>query len=38
MIGFPDFPSGAMEHWGIVGFRLVALKKYVYVKICIILD
>ena len=21
MIGFPDFPSGAMEHWGVVGFR-----------------
>ena len=23
MIGFPDFPSGAMEHWGIVGFKLI---------------
>ena len=21
MIAFPDFPSGAMEHWGLVGFR-----------------
>ncbi|CAF1146922.1 unnamed protein product, partial [Brachionus calyciflorus] len=24
-IGFPDFPSGAMEHWGIIGYRETSL-------------
>ena len=21
LVGLPDFPAGAMEHWGIVGFK-----------------
>lgn len=24
-IAFPDFPSGAMEHWGIIGYRETSL-------------
>lgn len=24
-IGFPDFPSGAMEHWGLIGYRETSL-------------
>ena len=25
LIGFPNFPSGAMEHWGFIGFRETSL-------------
>jgi aminopeptidase N len=25
MLGLPEFPSGAMEHWGIVGYRETSL-------------